>query len=189
MSDRNKPVGRKDNIVVQELNGEVLVYDLGTHKALCLNETSSIIWAACDGTRDVSAIREYATAKLNSTVNDDLVWLALDQLKKENLVKDAPDAKAYFGGLSRREVVKRIGIGAAVAIPLITGLVAPPAANAATCGSANCTCDNATPYAAGAVCGTAGGGSGSPCPVGGGACVVCHSTGGGRNSAGTCQAV
>lgn len=174
MSDRNKPRGRKDDIVVQELNGEVLIYDLRTHKALCLNETSALIWNACDGTRDIKQLREYASAKTKAAVNDDLIWLAIDQLKKENLLIDAPDAKSYFGGMSRREVVKRIGLGSAVAIPIVAGLIAPPAANAAT----SCTCITAGANAT--TCTT------STCPAGR-ACNGVACNGGGNNcGTGTC---
>ena len=136
MSQNKKPVSRKEGLVVQDLNGEVLVYDLNTHKAHCLNETSALVWNACDGTRDLGELREYASAKMNSSVTDDLIWLAIDQLKKEDLLIDAPDTKTYFAGMSRRQVIKRIGVGTAIAIPIVTGLVAPPAAHAASCGTA-----------------------------------------------------
>jgi hypothetical protein len=181
MSNTKKPLSRKDNLVVQELNGEVLIYDLRTNKALCLNETSSIIWAACDGTRDMSAIRDYAAAKMNSPVNDDLVWLALDQFKKEKLIKDAPEAPRHFAGMSRREVVKTIGLTAAIALPLVAGLVAPPAANATSaCTGGGCTC-SATP-GMGTVCPTNGAG-GVPCSM---VACQCIQTNNG-NAAGTCQ--
>jgi hypothetical protein len=40
---------RESNLVVQDLNNEVMIYDLTENKALCLNETASIIWRLCDG--------------------------------------------------------------------------------------------------------------------------------------------
>ena len=89
-----KPLSRKDEIVVQELNGEVLIYDLRTNKALCLNETSSLVWEACDGNTSVSEISRSISRKLNAPANDDLVWLALDQLKKEKL--DCQQRRSYF---------------------------------------------------------------------------------------------
>jgi hypothetical protein len=49
MFSKNKPQGRQDNLVVQELNGEVLIYDLKVNKAFCLNDTSAQVWQACDG--------------------------------------------------------------------------------------------------------------------------------------------
>lgn len=43
------PKARNKNIVVQLLNKETLIYDLIDNKAFCLNETSSIVFNACDG--------------------------------------------------------------------------------------------------------------------------------------------
>lgn len=127
MGNRN-PRGRTDDIVVQELNGEVLVYDLRDNRAMCLNETSAAVWQACDGSSSVAEIAK-------KFGNEDLVWLALDQLKKEKLLDHAPETNV-FEGMSRREVIKKIGMGTAVAIPVIAGLVAPSAASAVSCGVA-----------------------------------------------------
>lgn len=43
------PVRRNAELVVQERDNETLLYDMKTHKAFCLNETSSLIWEHCDG--------------------------------------------------------------------------------------------------------------------------------------------
>ena len=123
----NYPKSRTDEIVVQELNGEILVYDLRDNRAMCLNETSSAVWRACDGSNSVADI----AARVG---NEDIVWLALDQLKKEKLVDNTPESNR-FDGMSRREVIKKIGMGTAVALPIIAGLVAPPAASAVSCGA------------------------------------------------------
>ena len=42
-----RPKSRTDNLVVQEMNDEVLVYDLDSNKAVCLNETAAIVWKSC----------------------------------------------------------------------------------------------------------------------------------------------
>ena len=41
---------------VEEMEGENLLYRLGTHKAIHLNETATLIWKLCDGTRTVQDI-------------------------------------------------------------------------------------------------------------------------------------
>jgi len=41
---------------VEEMEGENLLYRLGTHKAIHLNETATIIWKLCDGSRTVQDI-------------------------------------------------------------------------------------------------------------------------------------
>ncbi len=74
------PKAREENLVVQEFDGEVLIYDLNTNKAFSLNETSSLVWQLCDGDNSVSEISESISRKLDSPANEDLVWLALEQL-------------------------------------------------------------------------------------------------------------
>lgn len=41
---------------VEEMEGENLLYRLGTHKAIHLNETATLIWKLCDGSRTVQEI-------------------------------------------------------------------------------------------------------------------------------------
>ncbi len=131
-----KPQGRQKDIVIQELNGEVLIYDLSLNKAFCLNQASALVWEACDGKQTISEITQIVSKKLKSPINEDFVWLALDRLKKENLIVNSEEITPDFNGLSRREVIKRIGFSSMVALPMITSLVAPSAIHAQsnTCG-------------------------------------------------------
>lgn len=128
MAENNKPLSRKDDLVIQELNGEVLIYDLRSNKAFCLNETSARVWQACDGSRSVSDIARQIGS-------DDLVWLALNDLKKEKLVEHDLPTPAKFEGMTRRQVVKHIGLSSLLALPIIAGMTAPAAAQGASvCG-------------------------------------------------------
>ena len=130
MKNNFKPVSRKENVVIQELAGEVLIYDLKTNKAHCLNETSAIVWQACDGERNVADISKHLSEKLNAPATDDLVWLALDQFKKDELIVNGSEINGFSGGMSRREVIRNVGLASVVALPLISSLVAPTAASA-----------------------------------------------------------
>jgi hypothetical protein len=127
------PKSRKDNLVIQELEGEVLIYDLEKNKAFCLNETSALVWQACDGSRTIANITDVVGKQLNSQVNEDVIWLALDQLSKESLVEKQTELGSKFSGLSRREVVKKVGLASLVALPMIATLTAPVAAQTGTC--------------------------------------------------------
>lgn len=49
MDKENKPKSRRENIVVQEFDDEVLIYDLERDRAFCLNKTSAVVWRACNG--------------------------------------------------------------------------------------------------------------------------------------------
>ncbi len=123
---------------MQTLDTEVLIYDLGTNKAHCLNETSAAVYQACDGKTSVSEISFLLGKQLKSPVPEDIVWLALDGLKKENLIEKASEIPNRFEGLSRREVIRKVGLASMIALPVISSLIAPPAAHAAS-GSANGT--------------------------------------------------
>jgi pyrroloquinoline quinone biosynthesis protein D len=41
---------------VEEMEGENLLYRLGGHKAIHLNDTATVIWKLCDGSRTVEDI-------------------------------------------------------------------------------------------------------------------------------------
>lgn len=136
MSKENKPRSRRDNIVVQEVDGETLIYDLESNKALCLNHTSAIVWQACDGKRTIAEINDLLGKQLKVQTNEDVVWLALDQLSKAKLVDPRVDLGTKFQNLSRREVIRKIGIGSMIALPMVASLVAPTAIHAQSGGLA-----------------------------------------------------
>lgn len=74
------PKARNENIVVQNLNDEVLIYDTITNQAFCLNETSAKVFNYCDGQT------AFAELKSRYKYTDELIFLALDELKAKNLL-------------------------------------------------------------------------------------------------------
>lgn len=130
MNNSIRPVARKRNLVIQDLDGEVLVYDLDSNKAHCLNESAAIVWKNCDGMNDVGEIAK----RFNGKVNDDFVWLAIDQLSELNLL-DTSVSSPHLGS-SRRDVLKKIGLVSIVTLPVVSSLAAPLSVYAATCSSA-----------------------------------------------------
>lgn len=137
--ERLAPEGRKDGLVVHSLLEEVLVYDLERHKAHCLNKTAALVWNRCDGKTSVAAIARHLAGELKTPVDEDVVWLAIHQLEKSRLLSEETTPAEHKVGLSRRELIKRIGLGGAIALPLITSIIAPTAAQAGTqCSSFIC---------------------------------------------------
>jgi hypothetical protein len=123
MEKENKPLSRRDNLVVQEVKDEILIYDISESKAFCLNKTAALVWQACDGNKSVVEIGESISQKLKSAVNEDIIWLALELLKKGNLLENEITGK--FAGVSRREAIRKIGLGSAIALPIVASLVVP----------------------------------------------------------------
>jgi hypothetical protein len=134
MKNSQYPSARKSGLVIQEMPDEVLVYDLESNKAHCLNETAAFVWKSCDGKTSVSEIAALVDSKSGAKVSEDLVWLAIDQLSENNLLEE--ELRADFSGQSRREVIKKIGLATVIALPVIASLVAPRSALAST----SCTC-------------------------------------------------
>lgn len=126
------PKARVENIVTQDIDGELLIYDLSVNKALCLNETAKTVWQACDGKTTFDDFRR----KSNPDFSDELIWLTLEKLKQDSLFDKNEGITPNFNGLSRREVVKKIGFTSMIAMPIIASIVAPSAIHAqsgATC--------------------------------------------------------
>jgi len=127
------PEARRVGLVVQELSGEVLVYDRERNKAHCLNSTAARVWGYCDGKTSVAQIARAIEGEINAPVDEDVIWLGVEQLSKTHLLQEGARIPEHKSGLSRREVMKRIGLAAAVALPVVTSIIAPSAAQAANC--------------------------------------------------------
>jgi hypothetical protein len=117
------PNSRTAGLVVQEVQDEVLVYDLDTRKACCLNGSAALVWRFCDGANSISEIAEQLSSSLNSRVSTGFVALALEQLNKHNLIEDNGAISGDSSLASRRDVLKIAG--SAVALPVILTLIAP----------------------------------------------------------------
>ena len=128
-----KPVSRKEDIVIQELEDEVLVYDLVENKAFCLNQTSAEIWRKCDGTRSIAGIADELREELDSSVSENYVLLAIEQLEKNNLLVTNSEPENFFNNMSRREMIQKVGLSSMIALPIVSSLIAPKAVMAQSC--------------------------------------------------------
>ena len=157
------PQARERGLVVRELPDEVLVYDLERHKAHCLNDFASKVWRHCDGRTPVAKMAVLLAAECDRQVSQDEIWFALKRLGKAHLLTDPVAIPERMARLSRREVVRRSGFAAGLAI--ITSIAVPPAAMAASCpgGFTDCRricsepgqvgkCCLSPPFPAGSIC-------------------------------------
>lgn len=126
--DSRLPLARKRDLIVKELQDEVMAYDSERNKAYCLNQTSAMIWKNCDGKTTVSEMTQ-ALRGVDSSINDSVVWLALRQLESDGLLEETVAAPAEMAGLTRKDVIKKFGLAAAI-VPLIAALAAPTPAKA-----------------------------------------------------------
>jgi len=125
-----KPLARAEDILVQESGNELLIYDLKMNKAFWLNETSALVWQLCNGRNTVSEMSDEISENLRTLVGEDLVWLALDQFSKDGLLNDDEIVVRHFAGVSRREIIRKFGIGSVIALPIVSSIIAPKAISA-----------------------------------------------------------
>ena len=138
--NQTRPLARKDGLVIQELPDEILVYDLERDRAHCLNQTAAFVWQHCDGRTSAVEIARSLGNKVNVPVDEKVVWFAIDQLGRNHLMADVPVAPQLMAGLNRREMVRALGIAAAVAVPVVASIVAPTPAQASTCKATGVAC-------------------------------------------------
>jgi coenzyme PQQ synthesis protein D (PqqD) len=150
--ESEQPQARTSGLVVKGVGEELLVYDLARHQAHSLNRVAAAVWRACDGTRGVAALGGAAARESGHAVPAESVRYALQSLGRAQLL-EGPGEK---GGLTRREVMARLGTAAAVALPLVTTIIAPTAAQAQspTCFNENeGPCNPSAPNCCPAACG------------------------------------
>ncbi len=137
--ERAVPAARTEGLLIQELVDEVLVYDLVRHKAHCLNQTAALVWRHCDGNTTVNQIATLLEDHTKAPVDAAVVLMACEQLSKSHLMQGQVRTGAS-AGMSRREVMRRLGTAAAIAIPVVTSIAAPGAIQAATCRASGQAC-------------------------------------------------
>lgn len=140
------PAARRDGLVVRELEDETLVYDLERDEAHCLNQTAALVWKHCDGQTTVAEIARLVEEDLPATeaatfarskVDEQVVWLALSQLRRKRLLTERILRPRSTPRISRREMAHKLAQAAVLALPFITTIAAPRPASAGSC-SPNC---------------------------------------------------
>ena len=132
------PRSRTDNLVVRELDDETLVYDIERDEAHCLNQTAALVWAQCNGKTTATQAAQSLQSELDASVDADLVWLAVKQLRRFHLVEGNQKSPA----VSRRALVLKYA-PAALALPVIMSISAPTPAQQGSCGGQGAPCGGA----------------------------------------------
>src|SRR6266496_654086 len=99
----------KEQLIPEARRAGLLVHDRERNKAHCLNSTAARVWEYCDGKTSVAQIAHAIEREINAPVDEDVIWLGVEQLSKSHLLQKGAKLPEHKSGLSRREVMKRIG--------------------------------------------------------------------------------
>ena len=126
MNSPSLPLARTDQLLVMDLDGETLVYDLARHRAHCLNAVAARVWRLCDGRTSVDAMATAVADATGTPVDEDLVWYALRRLNGARLI-DGLHPAAPERTVTRRDLLQRMtaaGLGMLM-LPTVASIVAP----------------------------------------------------------------
>ena len=124
---------KRINATTRTLQDELLVYDPSTHRGHCLNKSASIIWLSCDGVTTVSEIASRFAEETQSDVNEPMILFALNKLDKAGLLSQPGDLSHSIQPSTRREILRRLGSVAVIALPAVVSMLVPTPARAASC--------------------------------------------------------
>lgn len=137
----NFPRARSEKLLIQQLPDETLVFDLERNRAHCLNRSAASIWKRCDGKTSVREISRAVSTELDIKVDERTVWFAISQFNRDHLLEQKVSLPpAMMAGMNRRQMIRALGVAAAVAVPLVTSVVAPSAVQAASCLPSGAAC-------------------------------------------------
>jgi hypothetical protein len=117
------PLARTVGLRLEEVDDELLVFDLEQNRAHSLNAGASAVWRLCDGQRTIDEINVAAAEALGVDPDMAMTRQALRHLERAGLleVEQAPASQ-------RRQLLQKIGWAAVV--PFIASISMPSAAYA-----------------------------------------------------------
>jgi len=130
MRNSEYPCARKEDLVVERLENEILVYDQIHHKAHCLDPNVAHVWRECDGKSSVREIALRLQKKHDLEIDEGVVRVAVQRLGKVHLLKKRVNFSEGVNSRARRDWLKKVALIGGFSI---ASLMVPSAAMAASC--------------------------------------------------------
>lgn len=130
---------RRDDLLVQKVGEEVIVYDLASNRAHSLNRTASLVFEKLDGKRPIDLLAKDLGKALGQPASKELVAAAVNELASADLLRPGT-------ALPRRSVLRGLAAGL---LPVVVSIAVPNAASAQSCLAAYSSCAY---YGAGGCC-------------------------------------
>ena len=120
-----------DLAVYPQVSGETILFDIQNYRAINLNPAACLIWRRCDGETSILELAQALRDDLGLEADEATVWAALDALDRNHLLQHCPPPPPGLSAALRRRLRRRLIVAAGTA--LVSSIVAPMAAWAATC--------------------------------------------------------
>ena len=137
--DFKNPTARREKLLIEEVAGELLIYDEANNRAHCLNKSAAAIWKHCNGSRSIDELAEHLFPSLEAADALRVVSVGVERLRRRKLLESSPRVV----DLSKRDLLKKVAIlatAAGIAAPLISSVMAPTSAYAFSCFPTGASC-------------------------------------------------
>jgi len=122
-----------DHFIVEQLMNEVMIYDRKRNRALCLNQKAAFVWQHCDGTTTINELMALLQQVSSEPVDGAVIEFALETLAADGLLEPSSFESRVPVGMTRRSLMQKFGLSAAMSLPVVTALlVATPKAHASS---------------------------------------------------------
>ena len=122
-----EPQARRDRLITQSVGDELVVYDEERHVAHRLNLPAAAVWRLADGHRTVSDLAALLQEELGGSVDEGLVYVALDELQTANLLSSGVPPE--MERVSRRQMIATL----ATLLPVVASIKLDARAGMAAC--------------------------------------------------------
>lgn len=148
MADLDSLRFQQKKLIAKTIENELLLFECESNTAHCLNEMAAEIWTACEQQKTAAEVTEFLRLR-TPELQDQVVFECLEQMADGGLLEEIhPDNVC----VQRRELIRCAGLVAAALLPIvITSVVIPPAAEAASCAQLGQACSPTHPCCPGGI--------------------------------------
>ena len=129
------PRAKRNGVLSEQVDDELLVYDREVDRAHCLNRTAALVWRHADGERTIADLAAILRDQLDPVADENLVWHALDRLNESALLEERTPRSPEEMRAARRQFISKVGLVgiATLLLPIVTSIAAPAPAQAGAC--------------------------------------------------------
>ena len=126
------PKARIDELLIEEVFNELVVYDCRTQQAHRLNPTAAFVWRNCDGNSSVANLVAMFSEEFGVAVSEPMVLWAIESLTQAGLLENGSSEGGPVRDTSRRAALRKLSMTGALTViaPIVATLAAPTPAQA-----------------------------------------------------------
>jgi hypothetical protein len=126
---------KQRKLIARRIDDELLVFDEETSTAHCLNGIAGEMWMACEQESSAVEVTEVLCPRWPD-IEEEVVAASLSKLAAAGLLEEQENISH-----GRRQLIRKLGFAAAVALPIVVNSVLIPSpAAAASCASITQSC-------------------------------------------------